>query len=140
MRSRAFESEASGSAAVEFALVAPVLLLLVFGVLAVCAISATLNGLEQIAAGAARSTVAGLSDTERTSLATNFVNANASAYPYINVASLGIVTLGNPTARTFTVVVSYDVSKNAVLATARSVFPQLPTTLTRSSVAIEGGS
>src|ERR1700709_1875587 len=67
-----------GAVAVEFALIAPVLLMMIFGIFSGGILMATLNGLEQIAAGAARSTLQGLTDPERTSLATSYIASNVA--------------------------------------------------------------
>jgi Flp pilus assembly protein TadG len=71
----------SGASAIEFAIVAPVFFLLIFGIIVYGYYFATLSVVNHIAYEAARATVSGLSDDERSSLA----HARADAL----VSSLG---------------------------------------------------
>jgi Flp pilus assembly protein TadG len=73
-----------GTSAVEFALVAPFLLLLVAAILSYGSIFATSLSLQQVAAEAARATIAGLSDTERKTLAEQKLSAIAANYPLLD--------------------------------------------------------
>jgi Flp pilus assembly protein TadG len=66
---RAFSRDRKGASAVEFALIAPFLLMLVMAVLAYGSIFATSLSLQQMAAETARATIGGLNDTERATLA-----------------------------------------------------------------------
>ena len=66
---RGFFSDKRATSAVEFALIAPFLLLLVAAILAYGSIFATSISLQQVAAETARATIGGLSDAERRSLA-----------------------------------------------------------------------
>jgi Flp pilus assembly protein TadG len=65
-----------GASAVEFAMLLPVFLSLVFGIVVFGSYLAVVHGLQQLAAEAARSSVAGMSSTERSSIATSYVSAN----------------------------------------------------------------
>lgn len=76
----------SGVAAVEFALVAPILLVLVFGIIAYGIYFCVWIAISEAAAAGARASVAGLTDAERISLATTAVNNNIVAYGPILVA------------------------------------------------------
>lgn len=80
--------DSGGASAIEFAIVAPVFFTLVFGIAIYGAYFASLSLVNEIAYEAARATVAGLSDSERASLAqaraneliktfSGFLNANA---------------------------------------------------------------
>lgn len=129
-----------GAAAVELALVMPILFALIFGALAVCTMAALINGLEQICGEAARSSVAGTTDAERTALATAYVSSHLGAYPYLDASALTLTTSGNPTTKTFKVSVTYDVSRNQLLALARRLAPFTPNNVSRSSVVLEGGN
>lgn len=77
-----------GASAVEFALVAPVFLLLVLGALAYGIYFGAAHSIQQLAADAARAAVAGLSGTERVTLAEAFIGANGGAYVLIDPSRL----------------------------------------------------
>lgn len=81
---RALLRDRKGASAVEFALIAPVLLLLVAGILAYGSVFATSLSLQQLAAETARATIGGLNDAERQTLAQARFNATASTYPLLN--------------------------------------------------------
>ncbi|MGI1715334.1 TadE/TadG family type IV pilus assembly protein, partial [Escherichia coli] len=73
----------SGASAVEFALMLPLFLAFIFGIIVFGSYLAMVHGVQQLAAEAARSSIAGMTDTERNSLATNYVTANVSTYPLL---------------------------------------------------------
>ncbi|WP_334146368.1 TadE family protein [Hyphomicrobium sp.] len=75
--------DAAGAAAVEFALVFPVALIFLCGLLAYGIYFAAAHSVQQIAADAARASVAGLDDSERVSIATRHVASSASGYPLL---------------------------------------------------------
>lgn len=85
---RGFAKDKRATSAVEFALVAPFLLLLVASILAYGSIFATSLSLQQIAAETARATIGGLSDAERKTLAQTKLNAIAHDYPMLDVAKV----------------------------------------------------
>ncbi len=98
-----------GSTAVEFAFVAPILLVLLFGIVAFGAVIGVDNGLQQLVAEAARASVAGLTDAERKQLAQASLTTNAPSYPFIDPTKLGLST-ADPTSSSFQVTVTYDMS------------------------------
>ncbi|RYC31197.1 pilus assembly protein [Lichenibacterium minor] len=98
-----------GATAVEFALVMPILVMLLFGIVAFGAVIGVDNGIQQLVAEAARASVAGLSDPERAQLAQAFVSANAASYPFIDPTRIALST-SDPTATSFQVTVRYDMS------------------------------
>jgi hypothetical protein len=76
---------------------------------------ATVHGVQQLAAEAARSSVAGLSDTEGASLAQSYVTQNVQYYPLIlpnRVSVSAAAAAGNPNV--FVVTVSYDDSTSFI--------------------------
>ena len=85
---RRFVKDKRATSAVEFALIAPFLLLLVAAILAYGSIFATSLSLQQIAAETARATIGGLSDAERKTLAQTKLNAIAGDYPLLDVAKV----------------------------------------------------
>ena len=85
---RGFAKDKRATSAVEFALIAPFLLLLVAAILAYGSIFATSLGLQQVAAETARATIGGLSDAERKSLALIKLAAIGDQYPMLDVSKV----------------------------------------------------
>ena len=98
-----------GSIAVEFSLVAPLFMALLFGIVAFGSVLCVNLGLQQIVAEAVRATVPGLSDVERTSLAQASISANVASYAFIDPAKLTLNT-ADPSGTYFQVSVRYDMS------------------------------
>lgn len=69
-----------GTAAIEFAIVLPVFLVVMLGILAYGIYFAAAHSTAQLAAEAARASVAGLTDAERSNLARTSVTANLANY------------------------------------------------------------
>ena len=103
-----FTSDSRGVAAVEFAFIAPIMLLLMFGIICFSVVFSTYNAVQQLAAEAARAGLAGLSATEQNQLAQNYVTSMAGNYPFINVSQLTVTTASQAT--TFQVTISYNMS------------------------------
>lgn len=100
-----------GTTAIEFAFVAPVLLLLLFGIMGYGYVFGIYHSIQQMAAEAARSSVAGLNDAERARIAQDYVAANAGAYAFIDPAKVKVRTLQTgPQQQSFEVAVSYDMT------------------------------
>lgn len=100
-----------GTSAIEFAFVAPVLLLLLLGIMGYGYVFGIYNSIQQIAAEAARSSVAGLSDAERAKIAQDYVTANAGAYAFIDPSKVKVRTSQTgPQQQSFEIAVSYDMS------------------------------
>lgn len=79
-----FGEDEAGASAIEFAIVLPVFLTMLFGILAYGIYFGAVHSTSQLAADAARATVAGLTDVERTSIAELHVRNNAPAYVLID--------------------------------------------------------
>lgn len=101
--------DSSGAAAIEMAIVLPLFLTVVFGILAYGIYLGAAHSTQQLAADAARVSIAGLTAEERTSLAANFVRSHAADYPLLWPEHVAIKA-GPSAARAddFTVVVTYD--------------------------------
>ena len=69
----AFYHKEDGVAALEFAIIAPVFVLMLFGMIAFGIWLSAANTIQQVAAGAARASVAGLNNEERETLARSYV-------------------------------------------------------------------
>jgi Flp pilus assembly protein TadG len=128
----------SGAAAVEFALLVPVFLTLVFGIVIFGAYLAMIHGVQQLAAEAARSSIAGLTDSERGSLATSYVAANVSTYPLIlpnNITVTAATSVSDPNV--FVVTVSYNAA--GMFIYSLPFVPAPPSTIVRSAAIPYGG-
>lgn len=100
-----------GASAVEFALLAPVFLLLVLGAICYGIYFGAAHSVQQLAADAARAAVAGLDPDERVALATAFVAANGGSYGLIDPEKLTLLATPSPSdPDQFLVSLSYDAS------------------------------
>ena len=125
----------SGASAVEFALFAPILLLLLFGIAAFGTLLSTYNGVQQITAEAARASLAGSTASERDQLARTFITRALPSYPYLNAAKLTVATSTLTTPAAFKVSLSYDLS-GSISFNLGTLVPLPAPTLTRSSVVL----
>lgn len=129
----------SGAAAVEFALVAPILLVSLIGILTYGIYFGVANSVQQLAADAARASVAGLNDQERADIARQHVNVQSPSYVLIDVRRVTVaaeVVNGNPDQ--FQVAVRYDASGLPIYVFEKLV-PMPPRMITRTSVIHRGG-
>lgn len=136
---RSFLRSTAAVSAVEFAILAPVFILLVMGMIAYGIYFGAMHSIQQIAADAARTAIAGLDETERKTLATGFIDRNAGGYPFIDRDKLVVDVKDNPLdAQQFVVSLQYDAQDLPVW----SLLPDLPVpgkTITRSSTIRVGG-
>ena len=127
-----------GASAVEFALLLPLVLAVIFGIVVFGSYLAMVHGVQQLAAEAARSSVAGLTDTERNSLATSYVTANASTYPLLVPGNLSVSAAPSAAnANVYVVTVNYNASGNLIYHLP--FVPAPPTTIVRSAAIQYGG-
>lgn len=110
-----FRSSDEGVVAVEFALVAPLFLLLVFGTMIFALYFATFVAVIHGASEGARASIGGLSDAERSQLAAARVQSIFSGYtPLLNptraTVSRQAVTVAGVTGGSYKVTVSYPIS------------------------------
>ncbi|MDR6302824.1 Flp pilus assembly protein TadG [Nitrobacter vulgaris] len=124
------------ASAVEFAMLLPLFLVLVFGIVVFGAYLTMVHGVQQLAAEAARSSVAGLSETERISLAENYVTTNAGSYPLLQPGHL-TVSAATSGSDVFVVTVNYDASDNVIYTLP--FVPAPPSTIIRSAAIPFGG-
>lgn len=127
------------ASAVEFALVMPLFLVLAFGIVVFGSYLAAVHGVQQLAAEAARVSVAGLDDGERRTLALDYIAANAGAYPMIAPAQLAVgAATSTEAGRVFEVTVDYDASGMFIFALPRFV-PLPPSRIVRRAAIPFGG-
>ncbi|HWA02062.1 MAG TPA: TadE/TadG family type IV pilus assembly protein [Rhizomicrobium sp.] len=134
-RSAAF-SDNRGNAAIEFALLFPLLLLLTFGIVCYGGYFWMAHNIQELANDAARAAIAGLTDEERQNLAQTTVADEIAKYEVLE-PSLATVTYSGD-SQYFTVDVSYDASTTPFWV-ARDLLPMPPTTIQRSASIRLGG-
>jgi len=104
-----FRTSRAGTSAIEFAMLAPVFILFLFGMIAYGIYFGASHSVQQIAADAARTAIAGQSATERTNIVADFVARNASEYPFIDGSKLTVNAHDSTSdGNQFDVQVSYD--------------------------------
>ncbi|MGF6232048.1 Flp pilus assembly protein TadG [Inquilinus ginsengisoli] len=117
----------AGLAAVEFALVAPAFLAIVFGILIYGFFFGTWIAISQAAAEGARASVAGMSTTERTSLAEAAAAAVLVNYgSLLNSKNWTITAQPGAAPHTFQVSVQYDLSGKKFEDVASSISALIP--------------
>lgn len=107
-----FVSDRRGTSAVEFALIVPVFLLILFGLVAYGVYFGAANSVQQLAADAARASIAGLDEDERRKLAASYISDNASGYMLLDGSHVSVdVTSGERSRSQFDVSISYDAER-----------------------------
>lgn len=127
-----------GIAALEFALLAPALLMLVFAVMVYSLYFSTLMGVRQAAVEGARAAVAGLSTTERSQLARDRAQAVIGRYGSLLSSGGGTaVTVGPDGTGLFRVQVSHDMRGSPIMRYA-GFLPMPSPNVTASSIVTNG--
>lgn len=101
--------ERSGTSALEFAIVAPLFFLALFTLIAYGVYLSVTHSVQQIAADAARTAVAGLDAEERVRLVNRYLDASGFDYSFIDRRKMQVTVAedpGNPDQ--FTVRIAYD--------------------------------
>ncbi len=83
-----FRRDHSGAVAIEFMLIAPILFTLLFGIICLGYFMGVSHSVSQLATGAARASVSGLDQTERESLANDYLSKAGSNYPLLTVSAI----------------------------------------------------
>ncbi|MFK4766492.1 TadE/TadG family type IV pilus assembly protein [Rhizobium sp. ZW T2_16] len=111
MRIRRFITNSSGAAAVEFAIVSPLFFIALLSMIAYGIYLSAAHSVQQLAADAARTAVAGLSDTERKTLAADFINRSMIDSTLLDKSKLTLTAQADPgNPNQFTVALTYDAS------------------------------
>ena len=138
LRSRVLSCE-QGLAALEFALIAPALLMLVFAIIIYSFWFSALLGVRHAAAEGARAAMAGLSATERATLARARAQAVIDGYGALLSAGGAPDIQAQPDGTgLFKVQVRYDMSRSALSRYAN--FIPLPSTTLGATVIVTNGS
>jgi Flp pilus assembly protein TadG len=134
-----FRRNNSAVSAVEFAIVFPFFMMMLFGIIIYGSYLVVVHGVQQLAAEAARSSIAGLSDTERATLAQNYITSNVTYYPLIAASQLTVNAAASASnANVFVVTVSYDDS-NSFIYMLPQLMPAPPSSIVRSAAIPRGG-
>lgn len=130
----------SGTAAIEMALVFPLFLTLCLGILAFGIYFGATHSVQQLAADAARYSVAGLNTDERIALTNTYVAQNASKYLLLDARNVKVAsTLSEQDASNLVVRVTYDAKGLPIWRFVK--FVQLPSPLiARVAVVHRGGA
>jgi Flp pilus assembly protein TadG len=127
-----------GATAVEFAMISPILFALIFGIICYGTVLGTYHGVQELASEAARASVGGLTDQERSQLAQSYVQANAGAYAFIDPTKTTVAAQSTGTPATaYQVTVSYDMSKSFVYRLGG--FVPMPTPVIQRSAVVQFG-
>jgi len=136
---RSFNRNKSGTAAVEFAILAPVFLLILMGMIAFGLYLGVANAVQQLAADATRTALAGIDPPERLTLATSYIQKNAAKYSLIDPAKMQVnVDNAQSDPNQFTVTIRYD-AENLPIWNLMTGLPLPNTTITRASTIRLGG-
>lgn len=136
---KSLAKRADGTAAIEFALVMPVFLVILFGILAYGIYFGASQSTAQLAGDAARASVAGMTDTEREAIARKHVSDHAGQYMMLDAAKVTVEAAPLPNDATeFRVSVRYDASDLPIWSFAP--FLPLPSkTIVQTAVVKRGG-
>ena len=123
----------------EFAFIAPVFLVLLFGLIAFGSYLAIVHGIQQLTAEAARASIPGLTDAERLSLAQDNITSNVGSYPMLSADRLTVQSAGTDSATgTFKVTVQYDAS-NMFIFNLPHIVPMPGPIIVRTAAIQRGG-
>jgi Flp pilus assembly protein TadG len=125
-----------GSAAIEFALVGPLLILLLTGMVVYGGWFWLAQSVQSLASESARAAVGGMDDAERRQLATAFVAREAARGSGLSPALITTTVLSD--AESVRVRIAYDAHTHPILLLAGPL-PKPPTTIERSAVIRTGG-
>lgn len=128
----------SGSAAAEFAIIAPVFLFMIVGMIAYGIYFGAAHSVQHAAAEAARASVAGLNDRERQELAMRSITSSLTGHGLLRLENVEVESLTDPAlGDVFTVTVSYDAAHLPIWELGLPV--PLPSSTIRRSAAIRVG-
>ncbi|WKL56229.1 pilus assembly protein [Asticcacaulis sp. ZE23SCel15] len=132
---RHFARNTHAATAVEFALISPILILMLAGIVDYGGYFWTSHAVQQMANDSARAAIAGTTATERLSLAQSMFHAQKSEYDFMTPGDLSINL--NEQTDTYQVTITFtpdDGSFDLIGA-----LPGMPTTITRTAAVARGG-
>jgi Flp pilus assembly protein TadG len=97
------------------------------------------HSIQQIAADAARTAIAGLNEAERDKLASDYIRLNAAGYPFIDPDKLTVDARDSSAdGNQFVITVSYDASSLPIWSLLRDLPLPKQTILRRSTIRVGG--
>lgn len=136
---RPFRRDNKGAAAVEFAILGSVFVVMLIGILAFGLYFTVAHGVQQVAAEAARAAIGGLSDGERAALAESRAREVVETYPFLQGAHLTVASQAVAgDADLFEVTVTYNATHLGLSAFA-NLLPMPPDAISRTSIVRRGG-
>lgn len=134
VRPRSLRSDCNGTAAVELALVAPVFILLVFGILIYGSWFSLAQSVQTLATESARASIGGLDATERRNLALAYIEAQTPSSGLESERLAPTVEVSDTVTR---VTVRLDLDGHPVMILG-PIIPSPPTVIERSAVILSG--
>ncbi|MBN9320465.1 MAG: pilus assembly protein [Caulobacterales bacterium] len=129
-------ADQSGAAAVEFAIIGPMLVVLLIGILSYGGYFWLSHSLQQLANDAARVAIGGLTQTERQQLASQAMTSELTDYPFMKAQDVTATVTGDD--QVLSVAVAYDATK-APFWIFQGLVPLPSATITRSATVRLGG-
>ena len=126
----------AGSVAVEFAIIGPILILLLLGIVAYGGYFLMAHSVQQLANDAARAALSGLSDSERQQLAANCLASELPTYGFMNPKLVQLAYADQ--SQVMTVHIAYDASASPIWA-LNGVIPMPSASIVRSASVQVGG-
>lgn len=136
---RPFGRNERGAAAVEFAILGSIFIMMLIGIIAFGLYFTVAHGVQQVAAEAARAAVGGLSDSERGALAEARALEVVETYPFLQAGHLTVASQAVAgDVDLFQVTVTYDATHLGLSAFA-NILPLPPNAISRTSIVRRGG-
>ncbi len=133
---KGFLAEQRGAAALEFAIVGPMFVVMLLGLCGYGGYFWMSHAVQQVTNDAARAAMAGLDNTERTALATAALNAEIGDYVWLE-RSKATLTVTNASDRV-TVAISYNAADTPFWS-MKGLVPMPSSTISRSATVRLGG-
>ena len=135
---RRFWIDRRATAAVEFAFVGPLFVLLMTGVVCFGSLFGINFSVQELTSEAARASVSGVTDSERQSIVQTFIAGNVRSYPLLDPTRVTVESRTmDVTTRSYTVTVTYDASKSYVYSFSGLI--PLPNPVVRRSAVVRHG-
>jgi Flp pilus assembly protein TadG len=124
---------------IEFAIVAPVLIVILAGVVVYGLYFATVHNVQQIAAEAARASIAGMDQAERRTLATQAITNTIGSYSLLKPDRISVAVAAMAAdSNYYEVTVTYDASHLGIWS-LNGLVPMPSSTIQRASTVRRGG-
>ncbi len=133
---RRLKADDRGAVLVEFAMVGPILMVMLLGIVAYGGYFWLSHAVQQVANDVARAAVAGLDTSERSSLAQTSLTSAVGAYPFLQISAATATVTGDSSF--LKVSVAYDASNSPFWA-LDGLIPLPSSTITRQAAIRLGG-